>query len=52
LPQRVVEALNVVGFACVFRDGFVTLRRDDTLVHVIVIGMKRQGNRIKQVTEF
>ena len=35
-----VEALDVVGFACLFRDGFVTLSGDDTLVHFILIGMK------------
>jgi hypothetical protein len=30
----------VAGVACLFRDGFVTLRRDDALGHFILIGMK------------
>src|SRR5215467_7532481 len=40
LPQRVVEALNVVGFPCVLRDGFVALRRDDAVVDFILIRVK------------
>ena len=36
LPQGVVEALDVVGFPCFFRDGFVAFRRNDTVVHVIL----------------
>ena len=41
LPQGVVEALDVVGFPCFFRDGFVAFRRNDTVVHVILVRVKR-----------
>ena len=41
LPQGVVEALNVVGFPGFFHDGLVALSRDDTLVHVILVCVKR-----------
>ncbi len=36
LPQGIVEALDMVGFPCFLRDGFVALRRDDAVVHVIL----------------
>src|SRR5262245_44980954 len=38
LPQRVVEAREMVGVACFLRDGLVTLSRDDTLGDVLLIG--------------
>ena len=40
LPQRVVEALNVVGFPCLLRDGFVALHRNDAVVYFILIRVK------------
>jgi len=40
LPQRVVEALDVVGFPCVLRDRFVALRWNDTAVYLILIRME------------
>jgi hypothetical protein len=29
LPQRVIKALNVIGFSSFFRDGFMPLCRND-----------------------
>src|SRR5215475_8726238 len=40
LPQRVVEALDVVGFPCLLRDRFVALRRHDTPVYFILVRVK------------
>src|SRR5262252_2067106 len=40
LPQRGVEALNVVGFPCLLRDRFVALSRNDAVVYFILIRMK------------
>ena len=42
LPQGVVAALNVVGFAGFFGDGLVSLRGHHSCVGVILIGMKRR----------
>ena len=41
LPQRVVEALDVVGFPCLLCDPFVALRRHDAIVYFIVVRVKR-----------
>jgi len=41
LPQRVVEAREMVGVACFLRDGLVTLSRDDTLGDVLLIGLQQ-----------
>jgi hypothetical protein len=40
LPQRVVEACNVMGFPGLFRDRLVPLRRDHAFVGLILIGVK------------
>ena len=40
LPQRVVEARNVVGFQGLLRDRFVALRRNDAAVSFISVRMK------------
>lgn len=40
LPQRVVEPFDMIGFSRFFRNGFVALRRNDAVVHVILIRMK------------
>jgi len=49
LPQGVVEALDVVGFPCFFRDGFVAFRRNDTVVHVILVRVKR-GEKLTEIS--
>src|SRR5262245_37600433 len=41
LPQSIVEALDVVGFACFLCNGFVPIRWDHTCVGIILIRMKR-----------
>jgi hypothetical protein len=41
LPQSIVEALDVIGFACFLCNGFVPVRRDHSRVGVILIRMKR-----------
>ena len=41
LPQRVVEALDVVGFPCLLRDRFVALRWNDAAVYFILVCVKR-----------
>jgi hypothetical protein len=41
LPQRVVEALDVVGFPCLLRDRFVALRWNDAAVYDILVCVKR-----------
>ena len=37
LPQRVIEALDVLGSPGVLRDGFMLLRRNDTAISVVLI---------------
>jgi hypothetical protein len=39
LPQRVIKALNVIGFPSFLRDGFMPLCRDDPLIGVALIRM-------------
>jgi hypothetical protein len=41
LPQGVVEAFNVIGFACLLRDGSVPLYRNHTCIGFILVRMKR-----------
>ena len=41
LTQGVVEALDMIGFPCFLRDGFVAFRRNDALVYFILIRVKR-----------
>ena len=41
LPQRVIEAFDVIGFPGLLRDGFVPLRRNHTCIGVILIRMER-----------
>ncbi len=40
LPQGVVEPFDVIRFPCFFRDGFVALRRNDTVVYFILVRVK------------
>src|SRR5262249_50460173 len=40
LPQRVVEAFDVIGFPGVLRDSFVSLRRNHTCIGIVLICMK------------
>ncbi len=40
LSQGVVESFDVVGFPCFFRDGLVALRRNDTVVHHVLVRVK------------
>ena len=41
LPQGIVEAFDVIGFASFLRDGFVSLRWNHPCVSVILVRMKR-----------
>ena len=41
LPQGIIEPFDVVGFPGFLRDRCVALGRDDTLIHVILIRVKR-----------
>ena len=41
LPQGVVEAFNVIGFAGLLRNGFVLLRRNHPRIGFILIRMER-----------
>jgi hypothetical protein len=50
LPQRVVEALDVVGFACFFRDRFVAFRRNDAVIHLYCFRMS--GREVPVVPEY
>jgi hypothetical protein len=40
LPQGVVESFDMIGFPRLLRDGFVALRRNDTIVHFILVRVK------------
>jgi hypothetical protein len=40
LSQRVIEALDIIGFPGMLRDGFVSLRRNDTAIGVVLICME------------
>jgi hypothetical protein len=40
LPQGVVEPFDMIGFLRLLCDGFVALRRNDAVVHVILIRVK------------
>src|SRR5215467_13556343 len=40
LPQGVVEAFDMIGFPRLLRYGFVALRRNDTVVHFILVRVK------------
>ena len=42
LPQRVIETLDMIGFAGVLRDGFVLRRWNDPGVDGILIGIERR----------
>ncbi len=42
LPQRVIEALDVIGFPGFLRDGAVLLRRNHPSIDVILVCMERR----------
>jgi len=42
LPQRVIEALDVIGFPGLLRDGAVLLRRNHPSIDVILVCMERR----------
>ena len=42
LPQRVIKALDMIGFPRVLRDRFVLRRRNDSCVDSILVGIERR----------
>src|SRR5215475_12126943 len=46
LPQSIVEALDVVGFACFLCNDFVPIRRDHSRVGVILWSIRESCPRI------
>jgi len=42
LPQRVIEALDMIGFPCLLRDGAVLLRRNHAFIDLILVRMERR----------
>jgi hypothetical protein len=40
LPQGIVEPFDMIGFPRLLRDGFVALRRNDAVIHFILVRVK------------